>query len=128
MCIDLTLHYSTTEAKALIESLEEKLNCIKPSVVIEKKMLAYKINDIHASIMRFPEAEPFNEPVDPNEEGAESYYEIISNPIDLGTIAEYLQQHKYRRVLDYANDVMLVFDNAREYNQNTSELYINAFM
>lgn len=81
----------------------------------QKILLALK------ELMETEYAEPFLEPVDPYDEGCKTYYEEITNPIDLGTISKRLKQATSKRGY-YANskavmsDIELVWSNCRQFN------------
>jgi len=52
------------------------------------------------------------------------YYDIIRNPMDLKTIQNRL--YPYKEVNDVLNDVRLVWENCRRFNQPGSEIYLDA--
>ena len=58
----------------------------------------------------------FNEPVDVAGMGLHDYYDIIKQPMDLGTVKSRLARDFYRSPLDFAADVRLTFTNALTYN------------
>jgi hypothetical protein len=64
----------------------------------------------------------FSDPVDPEQLNLPDYFEIIKNPMDLGTIKKGLEAGKYMLAQDFAVDVRLVFSNAMTYNQPGSEV------
>lgn len=53
---------------------------------------------------------------------APGYGQIISKPMDLGTISSKLQQGKYRSPNEILEDVELIWDNARRYNGPSHEV------
>eukprot|EP01084_Bolivina_argentea_P041467 76537_1 len=65
----------------------------------------------------------FSEPVDPVQLNLPDYFDIIRNPMDLGTIRNGINNLRYRTLDDVATDVRLVFDNATTYNQPGSDVY-----
>ncbi|CAM9524872.1 unnamed protein product, partial [Hapterophycus canaliculatus] len=68
----------------------------------------------------------FNDPVDPIHLNLPDYFEIITNPMDLGTVARKLAKEGaggYLEHEEFAADVQLVFDNAMKYNGPESEVY-----
>jgi len=69
------------------------------------------------------EAGPFLEPVDWEQYGLTDYPEIITNPMDLGTIEKKLTSGKYSSALAFATDVRLVWNNAMTYNRSDSEIF-----
>jgi len=48
------------------------------------------------------------------------YHSIISEPMDLGTVAAQLQQGRYTSPSHVLQDVQLVWDNCAEYNTRSS--------
>jgi E1A/CREB-binding protein len=65
----------------------------------------------------------FNKPVDPLELGLPDYFDIISKPMDLGTVRKNLEKGKYKLPAAVSDDVNLCFDNAMKYNPDDSEVY-----
>ena len=59
---------------------------------------------------------PFNEPVNAEALGLSDYYEVITTPMDLGTVKSRLEAGAYHRPEDVAADIRLVFANACAYN------------
>ncbi|CAN0111829.1 unnamed protein product, partial [Ectocarpus fasciculatus] len=68
----------------------------------------------------------FNDPVDPVHLNLPDYFEIITKPMDLGTVARKLAKEGaggYQEHEEFSADVQLVFDNAMKYNGPESEVY-----
>ena len=65
----------------------------------------------------------FNVPVDPEELGLPDYFDIIKNPMDLGSIQKKLEKGEYHAIKDFQSDVNLSFDNAMTYNEQGSVVY-----
>ncbi|KMS96665.1 hypothetical protein BVRB_8g200860 [Beta vulgaris subsp. vulgaris] len=59
---------------------------------------------------------PFLTPVVPDVWGIYDYFDIIKNPMDLGTIKEKLMQKTYIDTAEFEDDVRLTFSNAMLYN------------
>ncbi|XP_065192116.1 bromodomain-containing protein 2-like isoform X3 [Sycon ciliatum] len=59
---------------------------------------------------------PFLQPVDPVALGIPDYYDIITQPMDLGTVRDKMERYAYQSAAEFAADVRLVFDNCRRYN------------
>ena len=74
---------------------------------ILKELLSQKYKDLNW---------PFRQPVDPVVLGLPDYYEIVKEPIDLGTIRKKMDNREYNNGLVFANDVRLVFSNCYKYN------------
>jgi hypothetical protein len=68
----------------------------------------------------------FNCPVDPVELGLPDYFDIIKNPMDLGTINKKLEKGEYTSVEGFDKDVRLTFDNAMLYNEMNSPVHTMA--
>eukprot|EP01088_Endostelium_zonatum_P001886 TRINITY_DN1226_c0_g1_i2.p1 TRINITY_DN1226_c0_g1~~TRINITY_DN1226_c0_g1_i2.p1 ORF type:complete len:635 (-),score=196.30 TRINITY_DN1226_c0_g1_i2:87-1991(-) len=65
---------------------------------------------------------PFVEPVDPVELNIPDYFDIITHPMDLGTIKENLESGEYSNADEFADDVRLVWRNALTYNPPDSDV------
>eukprot|EP01083_Nonionella_stella_P277987 945221_1 len=76
--------------------------------------------------MNSGETEPFNEPVDWKGLNLPDYRQIITKPMDLGTVANKLECHKYLTADQFASDVRLVFKNAKAYNKVESGIHLMA--
>ncbi|KAH6596046.1 hypothetical protein BASA61_003589 [Batrachochytrium salamandrivorans] len=59
---------------------------------------------------------PFLEPV----AGVPDYYDIIKEPMDLGTLERNVEADKYNRSEQFFRDVLLIFSNCRTYNEDSS--------
>lgn len=64
--------------------------------------------------------------VDPVLDMAPDYYDVIKKPIDLGLIAQRLEQGYYTTVEMWKNDMNLVWKNAQTYNPEKSIIWIIA--
>lgn len=67
---------------------------------------------------------PFKERVDPARDGAQNYYDIILEPMDLGQIQSKLNSNEYKSMQKWRDDVMLVWKNAQLFNKEGSLLYL----
>ncbi|CAI4057597.1 Bdf2p SKDI_04G1740 [Saccharomyces kudriavzevii IFO 1802] len=67
---------------------------------------------------------PFLQPVDPIALNLPNYFEIIKNPMDLGTISNNLMNWKYKTVDQFINDVNLVFLNCFQFNPEGNEVHL----
>ena len=107
----LVLRYGSTSA---FPSQAQKMNEIqyKHCVKITKKLLSLPISLYFLS------------PV--TDEIAPDYSSVISHPMDLGTVAERLDDHYYLTVKDWEKDVNLVWKNAMKYNPETELVYASA--
>ncbi|PNX95862.1 bromodomain-containing protein [Trifolium pratense] len=68
----------------------------------------------------------FNTPVNVTALGLHDYYDIIKNPMDLGSVKEKLAKNAYSTPADFAYDVRLTFNNALTYNPVGHEVNIAA--
>jgi Bromodomain/TAZ zinc finger len=68
----------------------------------------------------------FNCPVDPVELGLPDYFDVIKQPMDLGSIQKRLENGAYHTIEEFESDVVLTFDNAMTYNENGSVVYTMA--
>ncbi|XP_071702454.1 transcription factor GTE9-like [Rutidosis leptorrhynchoides] len=68
----------------------------------------------------------FNKPVDVVALQIPDYFNVIKNPMDLGTIKEKLSSGKYSSPLEFYADVRLTFSNAMTYNPPGNDVHIMA--
>lgn len=66
-----------------------------------------------------PDAPPFLEPVDPS---TPQYFDMIQNPMDLGTVSKKLAAGAYAHPRDFLTDVQLVWFNCGAYNEGGGAL------
>ena len=113
--------YSMTEEQIVdhIRHLQEGLR-MKASDVKEMMMplIDSMLNHVNGYI--------FSRPVDPVALEIPDYFEIIKNPMDLGTLRKRLENGVYRDWEDVAQDVRVTFDNAMKYNAKTTDVHIVA--
>uniref|UniRef100_A0A5F9C696 Bromodomain testis-specific protein n=1 Tax=Oryctolagus cuniculus TaxID=9986 RepID=A0A5F9C696_RABIT len=102
---------SQQQCKALktVKVTEQLRHCSE----ILKEMLAKK---------HLPYAWPFYNPVDVNALGLHNYYDIVKNPMDLGTIKGKMDSHQYKDACEFAADVRLMFMNCYKYNPPDHEV------
>lgn len=74
------------------------------------------------NLMRHQKAWIFNEPVKPEKLGIHDYFDIITNPMDFGTIEKKLKSHEYLNMQHFLQDVELVFENCFHYNGEASQV------
>ena len=86
------------------------------------------------SLMKAEHGWVFNKPVDPVQLDIPDYFEIIKEPMDLGTIQKKLNAGTYLVPEEFFKDVKLTFENAITYNSDESEIgkvsreYLNIFL
>uniref|UniRef100_A0A0D9VHX5 Bromo domain-containing protein n=1 Tax=Leersia perrieri TaxID=77586 RepID=A0A0D9VHX5_9ORYZ len=68
----------------------------------------------------------FNSPVDVVKLNIPDYFQIIKNPMDLGTIRSKLDSGAYTSPSEFAADVRLTFSNAMTYNPRGHDVHIMA--
>ncbi|KAI9725668.1 MAG: histone acetyltransferase [Chrysothrix sp. TS-e1954] len=61
---------------------------------------------------------PFLQPV--NKDEVHDYYEVIKEPMDLSTMEEKLEKDSYPIPEDFIKDAMLIFNNCRTYNTEST--------
>ena len=83
-----------------------------------KTLIGSYCMSITQNIFDNPLSEVFRSPPDFNL--VEDYLKIISKPIDLGTIKKKLKENQYNSFLEWKNDLLLVFTNAKIYNGEDS--------
>ncbi|BAF21655.1 transcription factor GTE11 [Oryza sativa Japonica Group] len=65
----------------------------------------------------------FNTPVDPVVYGIPDYFDVIRNPMDLGTVKRKLTSKQYSNPYEFAADVRLTFSNAMKYNPPGNDVH-----
>lgn len=75
------------------------------------------------ALMSHSLARAFNEPVNPVKLKIPDYFEIIKNPMDLGTIKRKLEKNVYSDAKEFAADVLLTFENAMSYNPPSHDVH-----
>ncbi|KAL6536064.1 hypothetical protein OROHE_012908 [Orobanche hederae] len=83
-------------------------------------------NALLERLMKHKHAWVFNKPVDAVALGLHDYFDIIKNPMDLGTVKNRLTQFWYKSPVEFAEDVRLTFCNAMTYNSKGLDVYVMA--
>jgi len=65
---------------------------------------------------------PFIEPVNAIALNLPDYYQIVKNPMDLGTVQDHLLKGRYTTIDSFSNDVKLVWANCFLYNHKDSDV------
>ena len=68
----------------------------------------------------------FRNPVDPQKEGLTDYFQVIKEPMDLGTVKMRLTNGFYTEASAFAAAVRLTFNNATTYNRPTTQPHDDA--
>ncbi|EZA54009.1 Bromodomain adjacent to zinc finger domain protein 1A [Ooceraea biroi] len=101
-----------TKRAAEIEHEGDK-NSIKGSMA--------KLQELLTDVRHHRDSWPFLSPVTKNE--VPDYHDIISNPMDFGTIKYKLGNGDYEALDQFFSDCQLVFENCRLYNKEHSSVY-----
>ncbi|XP_041991581.1 transcription factor GTE4-like isoform X2 [Salvia splendens] len=83
-------------------------------------------NALLERLMKHKHGWVFNKPVDAVALGLHDYFEIIRNPMDLGTVKGRLNQNWYKSPMEFAEDVVRTFQNAMTYNPKGQDVYVMA--
>lgn len=67
---------------------------------------------------------PFQKPVDHEE--VPDYYRVITEPMDLQTMEDRLEEDAYTTPGDFVRDAKKIFNNCRRYNNETTSYWKNA--
>ena len=70
-----------------------------------------------------PDSVPFREPVDWRGLGLYDYPQVIAKPMDLATVKQGIEKGGYKSLNDCADDVRLIWNNCKKYNQDGSDFY-----
>uniref|UniRef100_H2ZED9 Polybromo 1 n=1 Tax=Ciona savignyi TaxID=51511 RepID=H2ZED9_CIOSA len=62
----------------------------------------------------------------PSKKDYPDYYKLIVDPIDMRTIDKKIRQERYTDVTGLISDFCLMFNNARQYNEPGSQVYLDA--
>lgn len=68
----------------------------------------------------------FYYPIDPIQDNCPNYFDIVKNPMDLGTIRRNLRNNKYTSVAEWKRDMELVWSNSILYNTEDSTIGLMA--
>lgn len=102
----------TRSSKRAAENMQED-GTIKGSMT--------KLQELLADIRHHRDSWPFLSPVTKDE--VPDYHDIISNPMDFGTIKYKLENEEYETLQQFFDSCQLVFDNCQTYNQEHSSVY-----
>ncbi|XP_033742474.1 transcription initiation factor TFIID subunit 1-like [Pecten maximus] len=83
------------------------------------------LENIIAQMKAVENSWPFHAPV--NKKFVKDYYEVIPNPMDLGTLLKRVQAHKYQTREYFMDDVELIPINCSKYNGKDSPLTETAY-
>eukprot|EP01129_Flabellula_baltica_P016496 TRINITY_DN880_c0_g1_i2.p1 TRINITY_DN880_c0_g1~~TRINITY_DN880_c0_g1_i2.p1 ORF type:complete len:272 (-),score=82.63 TRINITY_DN880_c0_g1_i2:30-845(-) len=69
---------------------------------------------------------PFLYPVDPDAMMIPEYRDIIKEPMDFHTVKDNFEKGKYEELESFFYDVDLIFDNAKTFNPEGTDVYLHA--
>ncbi|XP_076235164.1 ATP-dependent chromatin assembly factor large subunit isoform X2 [Calliopsis andreniformis] len=98
---------------AEIEQEEEDKGTVRGSMT--------RLQELLSDIRHHKDSWPFLSPVTKDE--VPDYHDIISNPMDFGTIKYKLNNGEYETLEQFFGDCHLVFDNCQTYNEEHSSVY-----
>lgn len=77
----------------------------------------FNCKEITEELRRYPGAQLFNEPVNPDIQSVPGYYKKVKNPQDLGTILECFNRREYTDVKAWERNVNTVWQNSELYKK-----------
>lgn len=99
-----------------MEELEKEAEVLNAPAIDSMERCSILLDDMTKN----PLSEWFGEPVDHANLGLVDYLQVISQPMDLGTILKKMERSQYMSTEDFAHDVRLVWQNAITYNSAQS--------
>ncbi|CAD5227553.1 unnamed protein product [Bursaphelenchus xylophilus] len=96
---------------------EPELKSLEKTYDQMQRQLRIFLRDILARLIRDRRFHVFHLPV--STEDAEDYYEIISNPMSLSDMMGKIDKKQYINTTEFLQDIVLIKDNAWEYNPAT---------
>eukprot|EP00940_MAST-03C_sp_MAST-3C-sp2_P001074 g1074.t1 len=103
---------------ALFDSLQTDFNPFYTTKVMKKRF-----EPVMLRILEQDFGWIFAEPVDPEKHGLKNYREIITRPMDLGTIRKKMSRGLYKTPQKFYADVKLTFDNAMTFNPEGTDVH-----
>lgn len=64
----------------------------------------------------------FQEPVDPVKYNIMDYFDIVTRPMDLGSVKRKMQHNVYTSALEFVEDMQLIWQNCLRYNGEHHEI------
>jgi ATP-dependent helicase STH1/SNF2 len=90
------------------------------------KIFPLFINDYKNYINSEPRQRAFLFLVLPSKKDYPFYYQIITKPIAMDTIKKRIKTNYYKSVKQFRDDWNLMFNNARTFNEEGSQVFIDA--
>ncbi|XP_037355286.1 bromodomain testis-specific protein isoform X2 [Talpa occidentalis] len=114
--------------KNVLPDSQQQYNVVKSVEVTEQLRHCSEILKELLAKKHLSYAWPFYNPVDVNALGLHNYYDIVKNPMDLGTIKGKMDNQEYKDAYEFAADVRLMFMNCYKYNPPDHEVVTMARM
>jgi len=92
----------------------------------QTNQLIYLKNVVMKAVWKHQFAWPFHAPVDPDKLGLPDYFDIIKNPMDLGTIKKRLESNYYHSAKECMSDFNRMFTNCYLYNKPGEDVVLMA--
>ncbi|KAI7741734.1 hypothetical protein M8C21_005377, partial [Ambrosia artemisiifolia] len=89
----------------------------------KRKVIMRECGKILGKLMKDKNGWVFNKPVDVAGLKLYDYYNVIKQPMDLGTIKGKIGKNEYKSPREFAEDVRLTFENAMVYNGKGSSVF-----
>ncbi|GMI08523.1 hypothetical protein TrLO_g15972 [Triparma laevis f. longispina] len=107
--------FTVAEIEAHLESLNESLHLTSTKIGEKcRSMINKLLNDQYA--------DPFAQPVNPVALNLPDYFEVVKEPMDLGTVKKKVDKGCYTDVESFEKDVRLTFTNCILYNGERSDV------
>ncbi|KAI8371098.1 Bromodomain-containing protein [Blakeslea trispora] len=111
--------------KRSFSSLQDDEPVEPPQAVMSPADRKWCIQTIR-SLKKHKRAIAFLDPVDPIQFNIPDYFDIVKNPMDLGTVERKLLADKYPTVDAFRSDIQLMFDNCYLYNNPGDPVCLDA--
>lgn len=106
-----------------VAQIETHINSLNKGIRLSPPKLKTKCMEVLKVLQAHQHGWVFNSPVDPVELGLPDYFEVIKQPMDLGTIRKKLENGVYHSLKEFEGHCHVTFDNAMMYNPQGSVVY-----
>jgi hypothetical protein len=96
---------------------------MEPHKDFARRQMVSVCQDILTDLMSVEDAHYFFRPVDPKEEGADTYYQIIPRPMCMLQVQENLDANYYQTFDEFLRDVRQIWDNAKVFNKSSHPVH-----
>ncbi|XP_007641180.1 bromodomain testis-specific protein isoform X1 [Cricetulus griseus] len=124
----VTMPGKENSLKNVLPDSQQQLRVLKTVKVTEQLKYCSEILKEMLAKKHLSYAWPFYNPVDADALGLHNYYDIVKNPMDLGTIKGKMDNQEYKDAYEFAADVRLMFMNCYKYNPPDHEVVSMARM